>query len=109
MIAYIRFSRQIRYIKAVLTHDEYDKEAWEQFRSATDIAPVRDETHYSHMCTLLEALLDEVGGDKGHPLMGLADIVGDLVADYEAQYHSLPGASGTEALKFLMTQHGLKQ
>jgi hypothetical protein len=43
--------------------------AWEQFRSATDIAPIRDE----------------------------------------AQHHSLPEASGTEALKFLMTQHGLKQ
>jgi len=28
VIAYIRFSRQILYIKAVLTHDEYDKGAW---------------------------------------------------------------------------------
>jgi HTH-type transcriptional regulator/antitoxin HigA len=83
--------------------------AWEQFRSATDIAPIRDEAHYVRMCTLLEALLDEVGGDEDHPLMGLVDIVGDLVADYEAQHHSLAEASGTEALKFLMTQHGLKQ
>jgi mRNA interferase HigB len=28
VIAYIRFSRQILYIKAVMTHDEYDKGAW---------------------------------------------------------------------------------
>jgi HTH-type transcriptional regulator/antitoxin HigA len=83
--------------------------AWEQFRSATDISPVRDEAHYSRMGGMLEALLDEVGADEHHPLMGLVDIVGDLIADYEAQHHSLPEVSGTEALKFLMTQHGLKQ
>ena len=28
LIAYIRFSRQILYIKGVLTHDEYDTGAW---------------------------------------------------------------------------------
>lgn len=83
--------------------------AWEQFRSATDIAPIRDEAHYSRMSAMLEALLDEVGSDEGHPLMGLVDIVGDLIADYEAQHHTLPEVSGVQALKFLMTQHGLKQ
>ena len=61
------------------------------------------------MVTLLEALLNEVSPDEDHPLMGLVDIVGDLVADYEAQHHSLPEVSGLEALRFLMTQHGLKQ
>ena len=28
LIAYIRFSRQILYIKGVLTHDEYDTGTW---------------------------------------------------------------------------------
>ncbi len=28
LIAYIRFEKQIVYIKAVLTHQEYDKGAW---------------------------------------------------------------------------------
>lgn len=83
--------------------------AWEQFRSATDIAPIRDEAHYSRMSATLEALLDEVRSDEDHPLMGLVDIVGDLIADYEAQHHTLPEVSGVQALKFLMTQHDLKQ
>ncbi len=30
LIAYIRFTRQILYIKAVLTHEEYDKGAWKR-------------------------------------------------------------------------------
>jgi len=30
LIAYVRFERQIVYIKAVLTHRDYDKGAWKQ-------------------------------------------------------------------------------
>jgi HTH-type transcriptional regulator/antitoxin HigA len=83
--------------------------AWERFRAATDIAPIRDEAHYEHMTAMLETLLAEAKGDESHPVMELVDIVGDLVADYEAMHHPLPEASGIDALKFLMEQHGLKQ
>ena len=38
--------------------------AWETFRSATGIAPIRDEAHYQRMVATLEALLDEVGSDE---------------------------------------------
>jgi HTH-type transcriptional regulator/antitoxin HigA len=72
--------------------------AWEQFRSATDLAPIRDEAHYARVCTLLEALLDEVSADEAHPLMGLVDIVGNLVADHETRHHTLPEVSGVQAL-----------
>jgi HTH-type transcriptional regulator/antitoxin HigA len=83
--------------------------AWEQFHEATDIGPIRDEAHYQRMTETLEALLDEAQGDEGHPAMGLVDIVGDLIENYEAEHHSLPQATGIQALKFLMEQHGLKQ
>ncbi len=82
---------------------------WEQFRAATDIAPIRDEAHYVRMSEILEALLDETGGDEDHPAMGLVDIVGDLIEDYEAEHHALPETTGVQALKFLMEQHDLKQ
>jgi HTH-type transcriptional regulator/antitoxin HigA len=83
--------------------------AWESFRSATDIAPIRDEAHYQRMAAILEALLDETAGNEAHPAMGLVDIVGDLIEDYEAEHHLLPDVAGVQALKFLMAQHGLKQ
>jgi HTH-type transcriptional regulator/antitoxin HigA len=82
---------------------------WEEFRAATDIAPIRDEAHYARMTEMLEALLNEAQGDEDHAAMGLVDIVGDLIADYEAEHHPLPEVTGVEALKFLMEQHGLKQ
>jgi HTH-type transcriptional regulator/antitoxin HigA len=83
--------------------------AWETFRRETDIGPIRDEAHHARMADLLEVLLDETGGDESHPAMGLADIVGDLIEDYERERHPLPEATGVQALKFLMEQHGLKQ
>ncbi|MBS1224875.1 MAG: putative transcription regulator containing domain [Proteobacteria bacterium] len=83
--------------------------AWETFRSATDIAPIRDEAHYQRMVAMLEALLDDVGSNENHPAMGLVDIVGDLIEDYEAAHHPLPATTGVQALKFLVEQHGLKQ
>lgn len=82
---------------------------WEQFRAATDIAPIRDEAHYARMTEILEALLDETQGEESHPAMGLVDIVGDLIEDYEAEHHPLPDTTGVQALKFLMEQHGLTQ
>lgn len=83
--------------------------AWDQFRAATDISTIRDEAHYARMTQMLESLLDEAGGDERHPIMGLVDIVGDLIEDYETEQHPLPETNGIDALKFLMEQHGLKQ
>jgi HTH-type transcriptional regulator / antitoxin HigA len=83
--------------------------AWDAFCAATDIAPVRSKAHYRRMVAMLEALLDEAGGDESHPAMSLADIVGDLIENYEAVNHPPPPASGLQALKFLMEQHGLRQ
>lgn len=82
---------------------------WEQFRAATDIVTIRDEAHYVRMTETLEALLDEIQGDENHPAMGLVDIVGDLIEDYETEHHPLPETTGVQALQFLMLQHGLKQ
>jgi HTH-type transcriptional regulator/antitoxin HigA len=82
---------------------------WENFRDKTDISPIRDEAHYAHLTQLLHGLLEEAKGDERHPAMGLVDIIGDLIEDYEAQFHPLPPASGVQALRFLMEQHELNQ
>ena len=68
------------------------------FRSATDIAPIRGEKHYKKLVTTLEALLDETAGDERHAGMGLVDIVGDLIEDYEAENHSLTPGRGVPVI-----------
>ena len=76
---------------------------------ASDISPIRNKAHCRRMVTTLETLLVEAAGDERHPAMGLIDIVGDLIADYEAQNASLPETTGVQALKFLRDQRGVKQ
>ncbi len=83
--------------------------AWEQFRAATDISPIRDGAHYARMTKILESLLDEAGAYESYPIMGLVDIVGHLINDFESQLQPLPQTNGVDALVFLMGQHGLKQ
>ncbi len=83
--------------------------AWQTFHATTDIGPIRDEEHYQRMTDTLNALLDVTGDDENHPAMGLVDIVGDLIEDYESDHHPLPAVAGIDALKFLMDQHDLKQ
>ncbi len=83
--------------------------AWQAFCSSTDIGPVRNKTHYKRMVSLMEALLDQAKGDEAHPAMELVDVVGDFVAQYEAQAAQLPAATGVQALRFLMQQHGVTQ
>lgn len=83
--------------------------AWEAFRSATGVAPIRNEAHYRRMVSVLEGLLAEAAGDESHPAMELVDVVGDLIEDYEAEHHPPIPTTGLQALKFLMEQHALKQ
>jgi HTH-type transcriptional regulator/antitoxin HigA len=65
---------------------------------------------YQALVDALDAILDAGGGDETHALAGLAAIVGELVADYEARSYPMPEAMSTvEALAFLMEQHGLRQ
>lgn len=71
--------------------------------------PPSRKAHYRRMVAMLQALLDETGGNESHPAMALADIVGDLVEDYEAAHHPLPPTTGLQALKLLMQQHHLRQ
>lgn len=83
--------------------------AWERFREATAITPIRDAAQYERMTDMLEALLDETKGKEDHPAIELVDIVGDLIADYEAEHFPLPETTGPQALSFLMEQHELRE
>lgn len=82
---------------------------WNSRPAGSRIAPIRNEAHYFKMIANLEALLKEAGGVEKHPAMGLVDVVGDLIEDYETEHHLQPEATGVQALRFLMEQHGLKQ
>nr|CAA6814117.1 MAG: Transcriptional regulator [uncultured Thiotrichaceae bacterium] len=76
------------------------------------IAPVltapNTEEDYDQLVENLDLVLDSGGADENHPLAGLADRMGDLISDYENKNHRIT-TSATDALKFIMEDHQLKQ
>ena len=67
------------------------------------------EADFQAQVSILDELLDIVGEDEAHPLMGLVEHLGDLVSAYEQKHHPMPASDGRTALTFLMEQHGLGQ
>jgi HTH-type transcriptional regulator/antitoxin HigA len=84
--------------------------AWTSFaQSVGGGIPIRSQREYAHMVRLLNALLDVVGADERHPLAGLVDVLGDLVAAYEAREVRVPDADPRQVLRLLMEANGLTQ
>jgi len=84
--------------------------AWATFaRSVGDAVPIRSPRQYARTVQLLNALLDVVGANEEHPLAALLEVLGDLVAAYEAREVLLPDAEPREVLRLLMESNGLTQ
>lgn len=73
------------------------------------LKPIASERQYEKMVHLMNRLLDVVGENEKHPLVGLLHVVGELVAAYEAREVPIPDAPPRAVLRLLMEQNGLKQ
>jgi HTH-type transcriptional regulator/antitoxin HigA len=69
----------------------------------------RNRHEFDKLVTQLDELLDAVGDNESHRLMGLVDILSHLIADYENEYSKNIKARGIDALRFLMESHHLQQ
>jgi hypothetical protein len=69
--------------------------AWREFQMWTPVklATVEDDRHYRAMVDFLNNLLDEIGDCETHPLIGLLEIVGCFVREYEESNIDIPGSS----------------
>ena len=78
------------------------------------ISPVIHEPQnvddYDKLSSLLDTLLDMVGENESHELIGLVDVISHMIAIYdEENYEQCDKTTGVDTLKFLMEQHHLKQ
>ena len=92
-------------------HIEKLTPAWRELEA---MAPVKlraisSDRHCREMVSFMNALLDDIGDDESHPLVGLLDIVTTFVHDYEERQVQVPEASPAAVLRFLMDQHDLRQ
>ena len=85
--------------------------AWQEFEahSPVKLRAIENERHFRAMVKFMNKLVDKIGDQESHPLMGLLDIVTSFVHDYEERNVEIPDASPSEVLRFLMEQHDLRQ
>ena len=77
---------------------------------ASDIHEPLNNADYEKLTGILDLLLDTVGEDENHELIGLVDVISHMIAMYDEQKnYQIKNLSGISALKFLMEQHHLKQ
>lgn len=57
----------------------------------------------------LDELLELVGEDENHPLIGLVDLISQHIQQYEEKRFHQQHGSGVDALKYLMEVHQLTQ
>lgn len=86
------------------------KQAGEHWRY---VAPLlckpASEEDYDALVEALDELLALIGDDECHPLASLASHMGDLLEAYDEANRPMPTVSGVEALRYLMSEHGLGQ
>jgi len=70
---------------------------------------IHNKHDYELAVNMLNQLLDEMGGNEKHPLYGFLDVLGIVIENYETEHYDLDGASGADALKYLMQEHDLRQ
>jgi len=74
-----------------------------------DYLSIHNKHDYQLAVNMLNQLLDEVGSNEKHPLYGFLEVLGIVIENYEAEHCDLDGASGADALKYLMQEHDLRQ
>jgi HTH-type transcriptional regulator/antitoxin HigA len=57
----------------------------------------------------LDELLETIGDNESHRLMGLVDILSHLITEYEDEHYKNFSGNGIDALKFLMEANHLQQ
>lgn len=85
------------------------QKAWTAFDRIAQLRPIRSNKEYERMVALMNSLLDVAGDDEDHPMSGLLDLVGELVADYDTGHFTPPAAEPKDVLQYLLDTRGLRQ
>ena len=71
-------------------------------------APTTDE-ELDALIGCADYLMDHTQGQVEHPFMGLLDLIGTLIADYERTHIPEPEGTPIGCLHYFMEEYGLKQ
>ncbi|HBD7441763.1 TPA: helix-turn-helix domain-containing protein [Legionella pneumophila] len=94
-----------------LAHNDFIQDTIQCWKKISPVIHEPQNTDdYEKLSSLLDNLLDVVGEDESHELMGLIDVISHMISVYDDEhYQFLEEGTGIDALKFLMEQHDLNQ
>ena len=77
----------------------------------TLLTPINSEEQYQNALQAFELLLSDIEGETppSDEALELFNTIGEHIRVYEQQKMRVPSVSGSELLRLLMQQHGLKQ
>lgn len=84
-------------------------ETWHSFEEVSGIGHINNDADYTEATKLADVLVDDGAMDAEHPHHSLFMTIADLIYAYDQRHYPMPRVLGSEMLRFLMTQHGLKQ
>jgi HTH-type transcriptional regulator/antitoxin HigA len=93
--------------RAVDKMEDAIESIWPNIRKA--LVPIKNDSDLTKRTEMLDAMLDKIGEDEGHPLAFICDSVGKLIEEYERKNHAIQESSPLEVLKFLMVENSVKQ
>jgi HTH-type transcriptional regulator/antitoxin HigA len=85
------------------------QKTWAAFDRIAHLRPIRTDEEYERTVLLMNYLLDIIGDQEDHALSGLLDLVGELVAEYDANQYPIEFSEPNEVLRYLIEVRGLKQ
>jgi HTH-type transcriptional regulator / antitoxin HigA len=85
--------------------------AWHTLQAALPVplGVIRNAKQLKKFTKMMDELLELIGDDEEHQLVGLLDVVTQYIDAYENKHHAIPQTEPREVLQLLMTQHDLKQ
>jgi HTH-type transcriptional regulator/antitoxin HigA len=98
-------------MEAVIDRDVVSKITtyFQALNSLVPLRPVTNEEEYAKAVSALNQLLDVGAADEDHPLAGLVNAVGALIAIYEDLHNPPEKVAPAAVLRLLMDQHELSQ
>lgn len=82
---------------------------YRRLRTLVPLGTLRTKKDYARAVEMLDAILDEIGEDEKHPMAELADAISVFIEKYEAEHVPIPDLKPAAVLKFLMSEHDLRQ
>lgn len=82
---------------------------WNEFQKVSGVCHIENDQHYDKIVGLTDALVDAGAIDSKHAQHSLYMVLADLIYAYDQQHYPQAKVHGTDLLRFLMEQHGLRQ